>query len=176
MLRAVKWLGYRDRVLDGVNTLLVMYPRGRQFADDYPGLGAVIRSHFDAGVSPMGAALHVSLTILRDLLGQLRPDERLRVLEALQPLRLEDIEPLAARQISRRPEMPTDRTGFAVRLIGGALLMARGLTHEGALGRSEHAALLAGLDEALMTEPCPQDEAARALRIPSDLFGIDRSA
>ena len=36
MLSFVKRLAYRDRVLEQLSTLLVMYPRGRQFANDFP--------------------------------------------------------------------------------------------------------------------------------------------
>lgn len=176
MLRLVKWFAYRDQVLDGVNTLLVMYPRRRQFGDDFPGLRAVIRSHFDGGVSPMGSALHVSLLIIQDLLGQLDSPERDRVVELLQSLCLDDLEPLAASQISGRPERPKDRVSFALRLVGGALLMARRMTEEGTLSRAEHAALLAGLDGALPPGQEGAVETRRARRSPTELFGMERMA
>ena len=49
MLSFVKRLAYRDRVLEQLSTLLVMYPRGRQFADDFRTLPGIIRARFRGG-------------------------------------------------------------------------------------------------------------------------------
>ena len=172
MLRLVKWFSYRDGVLEHLGTLLVMYPRRRQFGDDFPGLRAVMRGHFEAGVSPTASAVQLTALIIGELIGQLTQAEREAVLEQLQSLDIDAFEPIAARQISRRPEAPRDRAAFAVRLIGGALLMARRMAAEGTLGRGEQAALLAKLDEAL----CPATNGAadaRPFRSLSERFATE---
>src|SRR5687767_5154077 len=116
MLRLAKRIAYRDAVLAHLDTLLVMYPRRRQFSDDFPGLRAAIRAHFDAGVSPTASAIQLAASIIRKLVGQLARAERQAVLEQMHSLELDDFEPIAVRQISRRPETPRDRAAFATRL------------------------------------------------------------
>ena len=174
MLRLVKWLAYRDRVLDHVDTFLVMYPRGRQFTADFSGLSAAVRAHFDAGVSPMGSALQLSASIIRIIFEQLAPAERETVLRELQSLDLHQLRPLISRQVSKKPEMLRDRVAFTLRLLGGALLMARNMIAEGSLGRAEYAALLAELDKSLLFREEQGSNRSVGLRPPSELFGMER--
>lgn len=149
MLRLAKRLLYRDKVLEHLGTLLVMYPRGRQFTDDIPGLRAVIRAHFDENTPETGAALLIAARVLTDLLAQLAPAERDAVAQRLGALDLVEMEPLVARQISRRPEAPGQPVDFATNLVGAALLMARRMVEDGMLDTRELGFFLEALDAAL---------------------------
>lgn len=149
MLRLAKRLLYRDKVLEHLGTLLVMYPRGRQFTDDLPGLRAVIQAHFDDSVPEAGAALLIAARVLADLLAQLGGAERDAVARRLGGLDLAEFKPVVARQISRRPQAPGQPVEFATDLVGGALLMARRMVDEGILDRRELGFFLEALDGAL---------------------------
>lgn len=149
MLRLARWLLYRDKVLEHLGTLLVMYPRGRQFSDDLPGLRAVIRAHFEDRVPEAGAALLLAARVLADLLAQLGSPERDAVARRLGALDLAEFKPVVAQQISRRPQAPGQPVEFATDLVGGALLMARRMVDEGMLDRRELGFFLEALDAAL---------------------------
>lgn len=149
MLRYAKWIAYRDNVLDQLGGLLVMYPRGRQFASDFPGLLPAIRAHFDSGVSPTGSAVQAAAQIAGDLIRQLGHEQRAAVLERLGRLDGRELEAIAARQISRRPAEPGDAVTFAANLAGVALLLARRMWEDGLVHRVEYEFLLGELDRAI---------------------------
>ena len=52
MRRFFRRLNHRDAVMKNLEALLLLYPRGRQFARDFPELKPTIRADFDAGVPP----------------------------------------------------------------------------------------------------------------------------
>jgi hypothetical protein len=148
MLRLPRWLAYRDKVLEHLETLLVMYPRGRQFSDDYPSLQALMRRHFDEGTTPASSALAITGQIIADMAGQLSFPQRDHASAALRALELDSLAAAIGRQISRRPEPPGEPADFAARLAGGALLMARRMVEDGILDRREHACFIEALDQA----------------------------
>src|SRR5687767_2196196 len=125
MLRYAKWLAYRDKVLDHLGALLVMYPRGRQFTADFPGLRDEMQRHFEAGASPAGAALQMAAAIIADILGQLSREQRRSALAQLESLGGAELQERAAQQLSRRPPQLRDPAEFAASLIGVALFLAR---------------------------------------------------
>lgn len=149
MLRQAKWLFYRDRMLEQLGALLLAYPRGRQFPDDFPGLKAGMRRHFDGGLPPASAALQLAGGIVAGLLRPLAAEERERVLARLLASGLDDLKAAATRRTARRSRDVTDPTELAAELAGVAIFMARGLAEEGTLSRDEYAWFVGELDAAL---------------------------
>jgi hypothetical protein len=150
MLRFVRRLAYRDRVIEQLSALLVMYPRGRQFADDFPALPTTIRTRFDDGASPAACTAELAGAILGDLLGQLDEVERSAVAERLRNVGAEQFRMLAAQRIcERRRDGAADRTSFVAELTGVALYLARRMLEEGTLGAREYEFLAATVDRAL---------------------------
>ena len=148
MLRYARWLSYRDKVLEHLGALLVMYPRGRQFTDDVPQLREAIRIHFDSGMPPSGAAVQLAAGIAGQLLQQLASGDRALVLRRLREMERTDAEALASRQISRRPGETRDPVAFAANLIGVAILIASRMADEGSLHRNDLERLLSEFDAA----------------------------
>ena len=118
MLRQAKWLFYRDRVLEQLGALLLAYPRGRQFSDDFPGLKAAMRRHFDGGLPPGSAALQLAGGIVAGLLRQLGAEERETVLTPLLALGLDDLKAAATQRTARRSPDIADPIAFATELAG----------------------------------------------------------
>src|SRR4051794_3811917 len=76
-------LNYRDAVLSTLDAILLFYPPGRQFTDDFPKLKSMIREQFDAGVSASSSALQIAEGILRNFIQQLDKQEKDMVFDAL---------------------------------------------------------------------------------------------
>ena len=152
MLRFVRRLNYRDRVHEHLNALLVGYPHGRQFAEDFPGLRHAIRSHFEADVSAPGAALQIAARIIAGLLDQLDAAGKQVILKGLIRLDREKLQAMASRRIAvPRPE-PREPLAFATELTGLAIFMARRMTEEGVLHRGEYDFFLGALQKAFEWE------------------------
>lgn len=175
MLRFVRALAYKDRVLQHLEALLLIYPRGRQFADDFPELRPAIRRHFDEGLSAAASAAQLATEMIRNFAGQLDPAEQAAARAAVGSRGLGDLLALAASSISRRPSRPADRVGFVVDLIGAAILVARDMSANGKLGRSEYAVFLGALDRALAPGPGDADQASHA-GLLAHKFGWGESA
>jgi hypothetical protein len=152
VLRFVKRLNYRDRVHEHLNALLVGYPAGRQFADDFPSLRDAIRSRFEAGVSAPSAALQLAAEIVSGLLGQLDAAGKVRVAEGMLRLDREQAAAMASRFLAGAREEPADRLSFATELAGLAVFMAARMADEGTLRRGEYDYLVAAIEEALGAE------------------------
>ena len=150
MLSFVKRLAYRDRVLEQLSTLLVMYPRGRQFADDFRTLPGIIRARFEEGASPASCAVELAGMILGELLGQLDAQARSAVAERLRNADPDQLKALAAQRISERGKDPADPVALAADMAGVALYLARRMTEEGSLGAREYEFLAAAIDRALV--------------------------
>lgn len=161
MLRLFRWLGFRDKALDQLGALLLMYPRGRQFTADFAGLRQAMRAHFEAGISPAGSAVQIAAAIAGDLVRQLAPKQRAEVRERLQAFEPGTLEALAQRQIAGMEARPADSAVFAAQLAGVALFLARRMTEEATLHRSEYEYLLAEIEAA--SGPRDIDEAAPPL-------------
>src|SRR5687767_2869319 len=102
MLRQAKWLFYRDRVLEQLGALLLIYPRGRQFFSDFPGLKAEMHRHFDAGLAPASSALQLAAGILSGLLRHLGEADCALALERLRSVELEGLKAMAAERNAGR--------------------------------------------------------------------------
>ena len=83
MRRFFRRLNHRDAVMKNLEALLLNYPRGRQFARDFPKLKAVLRDDFEAGVPPTLAALKISESVIGNFVGQLDAPQKAKVLDAL---------------------------------------------------------------------------------------------
>ena len=142
VIRFVRRLHYRDRVHEYLNALLMGYPSGRQFADDFPGLPSAIRSHFDSGLSAPSAALDLAAEIICALLGQLGTLEKGRVLQALRQPDRDEAAALASRRIAGDRERVPDPVSFLTQLASLAIFMAKRMTEEGTLRSGEYAAFL----------------------------------
>ena len=151
------WLGYRDAVLADLNALLVAYPRGRQFTDDFPGLKSLLRSHFDGEVHGPSSALQISETIIGTFIRQLSEAQRTNVLEALIANGRKSFEEFVDGQIAGRRGTSREPVAFSVHLTGCALFIADRMASRGLLGRSdtdafvERIAKTLGADEAKLT-------------------------
>jgi hypothetical protein len=149
MLTFAKRLAYRDRVLDHLGALLLMYPPGRQFAVDFPGLRARVRAHFDEGLSPAGSALQLAAEIIAGLVGQLDVDARREVLARVEQLGRDELATMASRRLSHRSADQKDTVAFATQLIGVAIFMAQRICKEGTAAESEYRFFIEQLDRAL---------------------------
>jgi len=172
MLHTMRLLRYRDEVLDHLGTLLVMYPRGRQFPDDFAALRGVIRTHFDGGVSTWGSAVQLTAAIIASFLRQLDPDERRSVLEQLGAMDWDALRSIAARRLARTEAGASNRTTFPAQLIGVSIFMARKLTHEGALHRSEYEYLLSEIEGQFGADPLRAGPPEPGGRILGELFPL----
>ena len=173
MLSVIKRLRYRDEVLQRLGTLLVMYPRRRQFAADFPGLRDLLRAHFQAGVSSTGSALQLSVTIIEALARQLAARDRAAVSAQLNETDWSELQRTTARQLAGKPWPARDAATFAAQLIGGAIFMARRMAEEGTLGRAEYAFLLWELDRILRHDPAVRDPRPSPGRPRQELFPLN---
>ncbi len=151
MLRFARWLNYRDEALGHLGALLAMYPRGRQFTRDFPGLRRALKAHFDAGLSPAGAALQLGATIIADLARQLDAGGRAAAAAELKRISADELGELAARQISRQPDEVPPPAIFLARLAGVALFLGGRMAEEGRLAQGEMQFFAATVDNALRT-------------------------
>jgi len=149
MLRLVKWLNYRDRVLEYLGALFVAYPRGRQFARDFPGLRGRIRADFAADVPPPRAAVGLAAAMIEELVGQLDDKGRRSVREALAGLPPCEVERLAADNLARASGRRGDAAQTMAEVIAVALFMAGRMSVAGTVGDSERAAFAAAIDAVL---------------------------
>ncbi len=172
MLRFVKRLNYRDRVHEHLNALLVGYPPGRQFADDFPGLAEAIRAHFEAGVSAPSAALQIAAGIASGLLGQLDSAEKTSVLKGLARLDARELEAMAARRIAGARDELRGRVSFATQLAGLAIYMAGRMTQEGALRQAEYEFFLGELEKPFETEAGRAGSNRARAPILSEMFAL----
>ncbi len=78
MRRFFRRLNHRDAVMKNLEALLLNYPRGRQFARDFPRLKTAIRADFEAGVPPTLAALKISESVIANFVDQLEGPRRRR--------------------------------------------------------------------------------------------------
>jgi hypothetical protein len=153
--RFVRRLRYRDQVLEHLGALLLMYPRGRQFADDFPGLRASIRTHFEEGAAPSAAALKIAADILSGLLHQLSDLEKRGLLSSLANADPVEAKALASRRLARAKTDAANAaapTVFAGELASVAIFMAWRMSEEGTLRREEVNYLLRTIEEALGAE------------------------
>jgi hypothetical protein len=149
MLSFVKRLAYRDRVLDQLDALLLMYPPGRQFSADFPGLPARVRVHFGEGLSATGSALQLAAEIIAGLVDPFDADARREVLAQVTRLRPDELAATAARSISRQRSDQKDKVAFVAELIGVAIFMAQRMRQEGTAAESEYRIFIELLDRAL---------------------------
>jgi hypothetical protein len=156
VLRFVKRLNYRDRVLDHLGALLLAWPRGRQFARDFPGLRATIRGHFEAGLSPQSSATRLAAGIIAGTLRQLGEPDRRAVLDEIGRLDREALASMASRRVAGGVDKP-DPVAFATDLVAIAIFMARRMAEEGTLQRSDYVHVLREIEGAIVAsgEPAP---------------------
>ncbi len=146
---------YRDQVLEQLGALLLMYPRGRQFAKDFPDLRATVRRHFEEGVAPASAASQIAADMLADILRQLGAKERATVLAGILAAPPEAAESLAARRLGGDRTRKAEAVAFATELASVAIFMGRRMAEEGTLRRDELRHLLAAIEGALGAEGQP---------------------
>jgi len=139
-------------VLEQLGAFLLMYPRGRQFAADFPDLRATIRRRFEEGVAPSSAALQIAADILADMLRQLGAEERTAVLAAIRAAPPESVESRAARRLAGERARTAEKAAFATELSSVAILMARRMAEEGTLRQGEFRHLVAAIEAALGAE------------------------
>jgi hypothetical protein len=149
MRRYFRWLNYRDAVLANLNALMVAYPAGRQFADDFPELKPLLRSCFDGGASLHSSALKISERIIGNFIDQLDSGRKAKTIEALLESDPESFEELAHGNIAGRRAGPPDPTIFMAELIGCALFMAGRMSSQGMLGHSDFDGFLQRVAERL---------------------------
>ncbi len=135
-----------------------MYPRGRQFATDFPGLRATIRKRFEEGAAPASAASQIAAEILGDVLRQLATTERSAVLDGILAADPETVKGLAAQRLAGGGTTTHDAVAFATSLAATAIYMARRMVEAGTLGRDELRHLLAAIEAALGAEGRPLAE------------------
>ena len=152
MLRFVQRLNHRNAVQGNLDALLLMYPRKRQFARDFPALKATIRADFEADVAPASSALRIATDIIESFLRQLTDEEKQKVIETLAASDLRDIEALAERRIGGEKDQRGDKAFFATRLCGVALLMAARMAGVGAIRRIEYEHLASVVERELGAE------------------------
>ena len=149
MRRYFRWLNYRDAVLANLNALLVAYPAGRQFADDFPELKPLLRSCLDGGTSVHSSALKISERIIGNFIDQLDSGRKAKTIEALLGRDPESFEDLAHSNVGGRHARPPDPTIFMAELVGCALFMAGRMCSEGMLGHSDFEGFLRRVAERL---------------------------
>ena len=162
MRRFFRRLNHRDAVMTHLNALLLVYPRGRQFAHDFPTLKATIRADFEAGVPPTIAALRIAGSILGRFLGQLDAGEKARVLEALVERGRAGFAELARQRVKGARGKVGDRLQFVTQLAGAAIYIAERMAEEGALRFDEYADFITRIETALGVAPMGQQPLARA--------------
>ena len=139
-------------MLEQLGALLLMYPRGRQFAADFPDLRATIRRRFEEGVAPSSAALQIAADILADMLRQLGKEDRAAVLAAILAAPPETVESRAARRLAGERTRAAEKVAFATELSSVAILMARRMAEEGTLRQEESDYLAGAIRSALGAE------------------------
>ena len=149
MLRIVQRLNHRNAVQGNLDALLLMYPRKRQFARDFPGLRATIRADFERDVAPASSALGIATGIIEGFLRQLTGGEKEKVGASLVTGELKEIEELASRRIGGEKDKRGDKAFFATRLCGVALLMAGRMAGVGAIRRTEYEHLASEIEREL---------------------------
>jgi len=145
--------------MEHLGALLLMYPRRRQFAKDFPELRAAIRGHFGEGAAPSSAALKIAADILADLLAQLDAPQKAALLASLPDLDPAEAKALAARRLAGDRSQSADPSVFAKELLAVAVFMARRMTEEGTLRREELHTLLKAVEGALGAEGAPLTDA-----------------
>jgi hypothetical protein len=145
----VRRLRYRDEVMEHLGALLLMYPRRRQFADDFPEIPAAIRGAFESGTRPSSAALTMASGIITGLLGQLPKEQRDAVRQGLVTVGTDSVKDLASRRLARDSGRTVEPVAFATELTAVATWMAQRMADEGTLGREDVASLRAAIAEAL---------------------------
>jgi hypothetical protein len=144
----------------------VLYPRGRQFARDFPNLKATIRTDFDSGIPPLVSALKLAAAIFDSLLDQLDEDERRRALAALSEGGRAHYQKVAERRVRGEREMKRevkrDRALFISELVGAAIYIAQRMAEEGTLRFDEYADFVRRIETALGASPEEHQPLARA--------------
>ena len=149
MLRFVQRLNHRNAVQGNLDALLLMYPRKRQFARDFPALTATIRADFESDVSPASSALRIAAEIIEGFLRQLADAEKEKISASLVTSDLAEIEALATRRIGGEKDQRGDKAFFATRLCGVALLMAGRMAGVGAIRLAEYQHLARAIEREL---------------------------
>lgn len=149
MWRFIQRIYHRNATLGHLEALLMMYPRKRQFLDDFPRFNATIREHFEEAVPAASSALVIAESIIEGFLRQLSPEEKRATAEALAACDLHEIEELVERRIGGEKDQPGDKVFFATRLSAVALLMAGKMAGVNALQRQEYEHLAAAIEQAL---------------------------
>jgi hypothetical protein len=153
-------------VLEQLEALLLMYPRGRQFAADFPWVPEIVGKRFEEGVTPASAALQIAADIIVHLLVQLAEVDRRMARDNILATDERHAEMLAKSRLARETRRQPDPARFAAELCAVAIFMARRMTEQGTLRREEYRHLLKtiglvlGKDEALLEalQDCEQLE------------------
>ncbi len=158
MRRFFRRLNHRDAVMKTLEALLLAYPRGRQFAHDFPTLKATIRADFEANVQPTLSALRICDGVIGNFLQQLEPAERAQVLEALVEGGRAHYAEVARRQVrtTRTKKAERDSVLFVSELTGAAIYIAGRMAEEATLRWDDYADFLARVEAALGVAPAGQ--------------------
>jgi hypothetical protein len=133
----VERLNHRDAVYSNLNAILLAYPAGRQFADDFPDLKSIIRKHFEDGVAAPASALQIAERIILSLIGQLGDDEKAVAFEAIIGTGRQGFADIAERHVGGARDRPRESMRFVTQLVGVALYMAERMAEEGVVSRYE---------------------------------------
>jgi hypothetical protein len=166
MWRFIQRINHRNATLGHLDALLMMYPRKRQFFRDFPKLKQMVREHFEKGVPSASTALIGATSIIEGFLRQLTAEEKQATAKALTASDLGELENLALRRIAGERDQPGDKTFFAARLSGVAILMAGQMVAVNAVQREEYRKLIEAVERALGVSP----ETIGAAFAPSTAF------
>jgi hypothetical protein len=162
MRRFFRRLNHRDAVMKNLEALLLNYPRGRQFARDFPKLKAVIRDDFEAGVPPTLAALKISESMIGNFVGQLDAPQKAKVLDALVEGGRARYADVARKRVRGARAKERDAVLFVSELAGTAIYIAGRMAEEGALRWDDYADFLARIEATLGVGPRAQHPLGRA--------------
>ncbi len=158
-------LRHRDAVLENLNSLLLLYPRKRQFAADFPELKAVMRAHCEAGVAAPSSALQIAVGIIENFLRQLDDRGKAAVLDALVQTGRPGFSEIAAARLKGERGEERDPVRFATRLAGVAIFMAARMAEEGTLSRRDYGGFLEKLASALGADAAREQELSRSFAL-----------
>jgi hypothetical protein len=145
-------LNHRDAVFSNLNAILLAYPSGRQFTDDFPDLKSIIRKHFEDGVGAPASALQIAERIILSFIGQLGDEEKGSAFDAILRTGRQGFAAIAERHVRGARDQRRERADFVTQLVGVALFMAGRMAEEGTIGRYECDGLQARLAAALSPE------------------------
>ncbi len=162
MRRFFRRLNHRDAVMKNLEALLLLYPRGRQFARDFPELKPMIRTDFDAGVPPTLSAFRIASLVIENFIGQLEAPQKARVLEALVEGGRAHYADVARKRVRGARAKERDPVLFVSQLAGTAIYIAGRLAEEGTLRWDDYAEFLTRTEAALGVSPKSQQPLGRA--------------